>query len=126
MRGGEAGGPVEIAPVDVVVGEFRAFLVGERGLAAETVRCYGTHARAFLVWLPQPVAAGLAGLSAGQVTGYVIEYCRGRNTWSAKAMVTALRSLLRFLHVTGRVPASLVRCGAGGGELAAGWAAAGR
>jgi integrase/recombinase XerD len=37
----------------------------------------------------------------------VIEYCRGRNRESAKAMVTALQSLLRFLHVTGRVPASL-------------------
>ena len=50
----------------------------------------------------------LAELSAGLVTGYVVEYCRGRNTESAKAMVTALRSLLRFLHVTGRVPDSLV------------------
>ena len=49
----------------------------------------------------------VAELSAGLVTGYVVEYCRGRNTESAKAMVTALRSLLRFLHVTGRVPGSL-------------------
>ena len=40
--------------------------------------------------------------------GYVVEYCRGRNTESAKAMVTALRSLLRFLHVTGRAPGPLV------------------
>jgi integrase/recombinase XerD len=41
------------------------------------------------------------------VTGYVVEYCRGRNVESAKAMVTALRSLLRFLHVTGRAPGPL-------------------
>ncbi|HEX7269513.1 MAG TPA: tyrosine-type recombinase/integrase [Streptosporangiaceae bacterium] len=97
-----------MGPADVVVAEFRAFLAGERGLAGETVRCYGNHAGAFLNWLPQPVDATLAGLSAGQVTGYVIEYCRGRNTESAKAMVTALRSLLRFLHVTGRAPGPLV------------------
>jgi site-specific recombinase XerD len=101
------GGRVEAGPADVVVAEFRAFLAGERGLAAETGRCYGNHARAFLNWLPQPVDAALAGLSAGQVTGYVVEYCRGRNRESAKAMVTALRALLRFLHVAGRVPASL-------------------
>jgi hypothetical protein len=41
-------------PVDALVEEFRGFLSGERGLAPETVRCYGTHARAFLAWLPQP------------------------------------------------------------------------
>src|SRR3954469_11607775 len=95
-------------PVDALVEEFRGFLSGERGLASETVRCYGTHARAFLVWLPKPLGVALAELSAGLVTGYVVEYCLGRNTESAKAMVTALRSLLRFLHVTGRVPTSLV------------------
>jgi integrase/recombinase XerD len=94
-------------PVDALVGEFRGFLGGERGLAPETVRCYGTHARAFLAWLPQPVDVALAELSAGLVTGYVVEYCRGCNTESAKAMVTALRSLLRFLHVTGRAPGPL-------------------
>ena len=94
--------------MDALVEEFRGFLGGERGLASETVRCYGTHARAFLAWLPQPVDVALAELSAGLVTGYVVEYCRGRNTESAKAMVTALRSLLRFLHVTGRAPGPLV------------------
>jgi integrase/recombinase XerD len=94
-------------PVDALVGEFRGFVGGERGLAPETVRCYGTHARAFLAWLPQPVDVALAELSAGLVTGYVVEYCRGCNTESAKAMVTALRSLLRFLHVTGRAPGPL-------------------
>jgi integrase/recombinase XerD len=95
-------------PLDALVEEFRGFLGGERGLAPETVRCYGTHARAFLAWLPQPVDVALAELSAGLVTGYVVEYCRGRNVESAKAMVTALRSLLRFLHVTGRAPGPLV------------------
>ena len=95
-------------PVDALVAEFRRFLSAERGLAAETVRCYGNHARVFLRWLPDPVKVALSGLSAGQVTGYVVEYCGGRNSESAKAMVTALRSLLRFLHVTGRVPTSLV------------------
>ena len=94
-------------PVDALVEEFRGFLGAERGLAPETVRCYGTHARVFLAWLPQPVDVALAELSAGLVTGYVVEYCRGRNVESAKAMVTALRSLLRFLHVTGRASGPL-------------------
>ena len=84
--------------VDALVEDFRGFLSGERALAPETVRCYGTHARAFLAWLPKPLDVALAELSAGLVTGYVVEYCRGRNVESAKAMVTALRSLLRFLQ----------------------------
>jgi integrase/recombinase XerD len=104
----DAGDLAGLAPVDALVAEFRRFLSAERGLVAVTVRCYGNHARAFLRWMPQPVDVALSGLSAGQVTGYVVEYCGGRNTESAKAMVTALRSLLRFLHVTGRVPTSLV------------------
>lgn len=108
MAAGNAGNVAPPALVDALVAEFRGFLTAERGLAAETVRCYGNHARAFLTWVPEPVDVALVDLSAGQVTGYVVEYCQGRNTESAKAMVTALRSLLRFLHVTGRVPTSLV------------------
>ncbi|HEU0087385.1 MAG TPA: tyrosine-type recombinase/integrase [Pseudonocardiaceae bacterium] len=105
------------APVAAVLEDYRAFLVGERGLAAESVRCYCNHARVFLAQLPDPVESGLRGLSAGGVTAYVVAYCQGRNTWSAKAMVTALRSLLRYLHVSGRVPTSL----AGAVPAVAGW-----
>lgn len=108
MRTGNAVSTTATTPVTVLLEEYRAFLVGERGLAAESVRCYGNHARVFLAQLPDPVEVAVAGLSAGQVTAFVVGYCRGRNTWSAKAMVTALRSLLRFLHVSGRLPGSLV------------------
>jgi len=94
--------------VAAVLESYRVFLVDERGLAAESVRCYLLDARVFLTQLPDPLGVALAGLSAGQVTGFVLGYCRGRNTWSAKAMVTGLRSLLRFLHVAGLVPVPLV------------------
>ena len=104
-----AGDAVTTAAVPVVVVEqYRAFLIGERGLAAESVRCYCNHAQVFLAQLPDPVDTALAGLSARQVTEFVVGYCRGRNTWSAKAMVTGLRSLLRFLHVAGWVRVPLV------------------
>jgi site-specific recombinase XerD len=58
--------------------------------------------------LPTPIEAGLAGLSAGQVTTFIMVWCPGRGAADAKMMVTALRSLLRFLYVTGRVSVSLV------------------
>jgi integrase/recombinase XerD len=104
-------------PVAAVLGSYRTYLVNERGLATESVRCYLLHARVFLTQLPDPLRAALAGLSAGQVTGFVLGYCQGRNTWSAKAMVTGLWSLLRFLHVAGLVPVSLV----GAVPSVAGW-----
>jgi integrase/recombinase XerD len=50
----------------------------------------------------------LVGLSAGDVTGFVLVACPGRATGSAKMTVSALRSLLNYLHVEGLIPASPV------------------
>ena len=91
----------------VLVG-YRAYLIDERGLAAESVRCYLLDASAFLRSCPARSESALAGLSAGQVTGFFVAYCRDRNVWSAKAMVTGVRSFLRYLHVAGLVPVSLI------------------
>jgi integrase/recombinase XerD len=86
---------VAVAAKDVTVGvvldRYREFLVGERGLAAESVRCYLLDAKVFLRQLPGPLMPALADLSARDVSGFMLRYCRGRNTWSAKAMVTGLR-----------------------------------
>ena len=62
----------------------------------------------FLSWLPTPIEAGLADLSAEQVTTFVMLWCPGRGAAEAKMMVTTLRSVLRFLHVTGRMSGPLV------------------
>jgi site-specific recombinase XerC len=98
---------VDAGPVEAVLAEFRGWLAEERSLSAATVRCYGTQARAFLASLAEPLDVALRGLDAGQVTSFMLGYCRGRNTESAKATVTALRALLRFLHVAGHVPVPL-------------------
>lgn len=99
----------EDTPVDRVLGEFGAWLVAERGLAAGSVRCYVSQARPFLASLPRPLEVALEGLDAGAVTSFMLDRCRDRNVWSAKAAVTALRSLLRFLHVAGHVPSGWPR-----------------
>jgi hypothetical protein len=65
--------------VAAVLESYRVFLVDERGLAAESVRCYLLDARVFLTQLPDPLAVSLAGLSAGQVTGFVLGYCRSQH-----------------------------------------------
>lgn len=83
--------------VDVLVSRYRAYLETERGLAAGTVRYCTDQARGFLTGR----ADRLAALSAAEVSGFVADECRRRSTGSAKIMVTALRSLLRFLAVEG-------------------------
>jgi len=96
-------------PYEALVASYRAYLLAERGLATGTVAQYLRRARVFLSWVtPSSIEAGLAGLSAEQVTTFVMVWCPGHGTADAKMMVTALRSLLRFLHVTGRVSVPLV------------------
>lgn len=95
-------------PYEALVASYRDYLLAERGLAAGTVAQYLRRARVFLSWLPAPIEAGLTGLSAAQVTTFIMVWCPGHGAADAKMMVTALRSLLRFLHVTGRVNGPLV------------------
>jgi site-specific recombinase XerD len=95
-------------PCEALVVSYRDYLLAERGLAAGTAAQYLRRARVFLSWLPTPIEAGLAGLSAEQVTTFIMVWCPGHGAADAKMMVTALRSLLRFLYVTGRVSVPLV------------------
>jgi integrase/recombinase XerD len=93
---------------EVLLAQYRRYLEGERALSAGTVKHYLRCARAFLGSLPGEKDA-MSGLSAGLVTGYVMEWAR-RRKGLAPDMVTlpALRSFLRFAHVAGHVPLSLV------------------
>jgi integrase/recombinase XerD len=90
-----------------VLEDYRRYLVRERGLAAATVTGYLAVARVFLTRWEQPGGPGLRQLTAGQVTGFVLEECGRRSTAAAKVMVTGLRSLLRFLSLQGRISAPL-------------------
>ena len=103
-RGGGVG---TTTPERTLIGAFRAWLAEERGLSAATRLGYGKQASTFLATLPEPLDEALSQLDAGGVISFVVDYCQGRNRESAKAMVTALRALLRFLHVAGYVPVSL-------------------
>lgn len=87
--------------------EYRRFLINERGLAEVSIRRYLPAVRVFLAGLPGPVEAGLGRLSAAQVSRFVIDQAGLRSVPDAKSMVTALRSLLRFLFVTGRIDREL-------------------
>ncbi len=98
-----------VTAVEALLADYRAYLVGERGLAAESVRCYGAQARTVLTQLPAPLDVALARLDAAAVTAWVVrESATAGSVWSAKARVTAMRSLLRYLHVAGYLATPLV------------------
>jgi site-specific recombinase XerD len=88
-----------------LLAEFRTWLDRERGLSAESVRCYCSQAKSFVAAIGGPGA--VSGLDAGMVTAFMVEHSKDRNSWSAKAMVTSLRAFLRFAHATERTAVPL-------------------
>lgn len=94
-------------PVEELLGQYREYLVGERGLTAGTARGYVDFVRPFVVSRVRGDVLELAGIGTAEVTGFVLSACPGRAVGSAKLIVCALRSLLRWLHLTGQTRASL-------------------
>jgi integrase/recombinase XerD len=99
--------PVPQTPADRLAARFGEYLARERGLAGESVRSYTGVARRFLAEAALGDDGGAEGLSAAEVTGFVRRECARRGVASAKATVTGLRSLLRFLYLDGQVSAPL-------------------
>ena len=94
-------------PVEELLGHYHDYLVGERGLTTGTARGYVDFVRPFVSTRVHGDVLDLAGITAADVTGFVLSSCPGRAVGSAKLIVCALRSLLRWLHLTGQMPASL-------------------
>ena len=87
--------------------QYRSYLVTERGLAARRVVGHLATTRLFLSACEGEAGLDLAGLTAGHVVGFVLDECRRRRPASAKALVTGLRSLLRFTFLAGYTPRQL-------------------
>jgi len=104
-------------PVEELLGRYRDYLLRERGLTEGTARGYVDFVRPFVATRVRGEALDLAGISAADVTGFVLAVCPGRAVGSAKLIVCALRSLLRWLHLTGQVPT----CLAAAAPSVAGW-----
>ena len=99
--------PAAPGPVEGLLADYRGYLVGERGLTAGTARGYVDCVRPFVAARLCGDVLDLAGIMAGDVTGFVLSACPGRAVGSAKLIVCALRSLLRWLHLSGLTPISL-------------------
>jgi len=86
---------------------FRGYLTVERGLAESTAIGYIDAVKPFLAGLDED-GLDLGELTAARVTAFVVARCPGQSRGAAKMTVTALRSLLGFLHVEGLIAGSLV------------------
>ena len=101
------------SPAEAVVDAYREYLLCERGLVEGSVVLRARVAQLFLGELSDPIEEALAQLGPGDVTRFVVAQCGDgrRGTAWASTLVSGLRSLLVFLHVTGTVPVSLAAAG---------------
>ncbi len=110
-------------PVEVALARYRRYLLVERGLNAVTARVYVNAVRPFLTdrVLPDGLGLDLGNLAAADVTAFVVARCPAQPRGAAKQTVTALRSLLVWLHLEGEIGRPL----AAAVPAVAGWRLAG-
>jgi integrase/recombinase XerD len=101
--------PTPSGPVEVTLERYRSYLTVERGLRTNTARGYVDGVRPFVHGraTPDGLALDLAHLTAADVVSFVVGRCPQLGHSAAKLTMTALRSLLGFLHVEGMIERSL-------------------
>jgi site-specific recombinase XerD len=91
--------PEKPAAVDPLIGEYRGWMVDDRGLAPSTVLRYENLAVRFLDRVGD---RPLGSLTGQDVSTFLLAETARVSVGSAKGRVTEMRSLLRFLFLTGR------------------------
>lgn len=95
--------PQPATPIEALVAEFGDYLANERGLVPATVHHHRRFAHLFLTELGVTAEAELAGVTAASVTSFAVSQAQRRSPGDMRSLVSGVRSLLRFLHLTGRV-----------------------
>ena len=97
-----------VGAVEVLLAAYREYLAVERGLTTDTIEGYVLAVRPFLDGrLRDGDKLDLGGLSAADVVAFVVARCPAQSRGAAKMTVTALRSMLGFLHLRGLVAGPL-------------------
>lgn len=92
---------------DLLCDEYEIWLREERGLACSSIAALMWEARNFLAWQIGGGIGGWAGPSINDVDRYMDLRAPKLTRCSLKAVAERLRSLLRYLHITGRVTTDL-------------------
>ncbi len=97
-----------LTPLGELLGQYRSWMVQERGLAPMTVLRYENTARRFL---QEQASVGdafePAALTGVDVNAFLLRECGRVSAGSAKGRVAELRSILRFLYLRGITPLQL-------------------
>jgi len=105
-------------PVGEAIAGYASYLRAERGLAAGTIEHETVLVRSFLAGrVREGGFKDLESLTAADVQAFVLECARSASPARVQRTGTALRSLLRFLHLRGVTASPL----AGAVPTAAGW-----
>jgi len=97
-----------VGVVEVLMAGYREYLAVERALTAATIEGYVGAVQPFLDdRLSCDEELDLGGLSAAEVVAFVVARCPAQSRGAAKMTVTALRSLLGFLHLRGLISGPL-------------------
>ena len=98
---------IETTAADDLVVHYRQHLQDQRGLAATTIRRYGTVAGHFLRERFGYGVVDLRAVRAGDVIEFVRRQTKFLQPAGLKAIVTGLRSFLRYVQYRGEVSTSL-------------------
>lgn len=94
--------------MELLLEDFRVYLVGERGFQASTASRYENAARLFLEERSEPLGEDLARLTGVEITAFVLDRSRRGSVTTASSVIGALRALFAFLHLRGVTSHSLV------------------
>lgn len=102
---------ITTTPVEVVIADYRRYLERERALADATIRGYLYIARLFLARQMDgdDQDLELSELDADAVIAFVVSESRRRSVAGSQVVVTAMRSLLRYLFYGGQIAHPLAR-----------------
>lgn len=94
-------------PGEVLLERYRDYLIGERGMGVRSVRGYLDLVRPFIEGHVRD-GVDLRGLTAGDVTSFLVAESRRRSPKTVQRLASALRSLLRYWHVHAVIETPLV------------------
>lgn len=102
---------VTVDPVEALLERYCDYLTGERGLGGRTARGYIDSVRDFVLGRlsRDGRSLNLKGLRAADVRAFIVARCPAQSPSPARLTATALRSLLRFLHVDGELERCLAK-----------------
>lgn len=93
--------PKTLSPADRILGDFARYLVAERALRPATVTNYLNQTGPFLRWRIERAGADFGRLGTDEVTDFLLYRAESETLGSIKVAATAIRSLLRWMFMTG-------------------------